>query len=120
LRIEPEALVRRLFKLQTNPGMNGFVEIAQAYSDLLCEGGLNFYQQLIESEWDRLRSCEETGSSEEKRRFERLTELMEDSAKRRGGLESLIETKSHCLNDAEDYLELARLCKRSGEDGLAM
>ncbi len=120
LRIEPEALARRLFKWQTHPGMNGFAEAPKRYSDLLGKKGLKLYQQLIEAEWDRLRSDEGINSSEDQARFARLTELMEDAAKRRGDTEALIEIKSHGLTDAGDYLELARLCKGSGESDLAL
>lgn len=120
LGVEPEALARRLFQWQTHPGMNGFTGISQIYSDLLGRKGLSFYQQLIEAEWDSLRSGGEINCSEDRARFARLTELMEDSAKRRGDLESLIEIKSRCLNDAGDYLELGRLCKRSGDSDLAL
>lgn len=120
LRVEPEALARRLFRWQTHPGMKGFAEAPQTYSDLLGKKGLHFYQQLIEAEWDRLQSGGELNRSEDRARFARLTELMEAAANRRGDLESLIKIKSRCLNDAGDYLELARLCKRSGESELAL
>jgi uncharacterized Zn finger protein len=103
-----------------HPGMNDFNGISQAYADLLGSRGLRFHQQLVEAEWNRLSSVGEMISPEDRAKFERLTELMADEAKRRGDIELLIELKSRGLKKASDYLEIARLCKQSGESDLAL
>ncbi|MGH9844645.1 MAG: SWIM zinc finger family protein [Blastocatellia bacterium] len=124
LPAEPEELAHRLFNWQMHslfpPEMSVCKGMAPAYCDLLGGRGLTLYQQLIEAEWNRLRSVGETASPEDRAKFARLTEMMEDAARRRGDIKSLITIKSHRLNGPIGYLEIARLCKQGGEWELAL
>ncbi|MGH9769511.1 MAG: SWIM zinc finger family protein [Blastocatellia bacterium] len=115
--IAAEALAERLLRWQLSSLAIGAGEVMRRYADKLGRRGRDAYERLVQSEWDRLRS---NGDLIERARFTRLAELLEQLAERHGDIDLLIAVRSHRLEDASGYLEIARLCKRKGRKEIAL
>ncbi len=120
LSIAAESLAARLLRWQVSAPANGLGDVVQRYTDLLGLRGRKEYARLVRSEWDRLRSNGDAVKPDQRPKFERLTELLEQWAEFQGDADLLIAVKSYRLDDASDYLAIARLCKRKGREEAAM
>ncbi|HKR59755.1 MAG TPA: hypothetical protein VJS64_08460 [Pyrinomonadaceae bacterium] len=118
--IPAEALAERLLHWQLSSLAIGAGEAMRRYAGLLGRRGRDAYDRLVQSEWDRLRSNGDLIAPGQRERFMRLSELLEQLAERQGAIDLLIEVRSHRLEDASGYLDLARLCKRKRREDLAL
>lgn len=117
--IAPEAIARRLLDWQLRCGAAARGELTDSYADLLGRQGRKVYQQLAQAEWQRLHADGNAHSAEQRERCARLAALIEHSANKRGDIAALIAIKSRHPSDAGGYLEIARLCRRMGDDAQA-
>ncbi len=117
---DAEALAERLLRWLLTSLAIETSEIMSRYADLLGRQGQDAYVRLVQSEWDRLRSNGDIVVAGQRERFTRLAELLEQLAERQGDIDLLITVRSHRLEDASGYLEIARLCKRKGREELAL
>lgn len=118
--IAAEALAGRLLRWQLSSLAIGTGEVMRRYADLLGRRGRDAYERTVQSEWDRLRSNGDLIAPDQRARFTRLAGLLEQLAERHGDIDLLIAVRSHRLEDASGYLDLARMCKRKRREDLAL
>lgn len=119
--ITTDSLAGRLLEWQLQCPVLARGEVTEEYSNLLGRRGWKAYRQLAQTEWDYLLQTDGNLHSPEQRElYVHLATLMEYLARKRGDAATLIAIKSHSLEDANSYLEIARLCKQTGNEKLAL
>lgn len=98
-----------------------FYNAAARYADVLGEDGLSSYRKLVEAEWEKVPQLSAGQDSSERwgRRYG-LSRIMEDLARRFGGIEDRVAIMSRDLSAAYRYLDIARLHKEAGNSDAAL
>lgn len=118
--IPAASLAQRLLAWQLRCPVLARSEVTERYSDLFGRQGWKAYRRLAQTEWDGVHANGSPRTPEQRERYRCLAALMESLAKQRRDTAALIAIKGRSLKDADDYLEIARLCKRRGDRELAL
>jgi uncharacterized Zn finger protein len=117
-RPDPEALAERLFRMEMTLPMSICSFSAMTYSHILGEPGLRRYRELAEDEWRKIKP-KQNGDSFDGRRW-RITNMMESLARASGNIEELVAIKARDLSSAYDYLAIAEIWAKDGQDDKAL
>jgi uncharacterized Zn finger protein len=120
-RAKPDAaeLARRLFKWALESDWEIFADASATYRDVLGEKGLRIFRESAEAEWKKLPPLAPGKSDFSHRRFA-LTSMMENFARESGNVEDLVEILRKDLSKAYDYLEIAKLYQKAGDQTKAL
>lgn len=121
LRLEPVALARDLFRLETGEPFGTFRGASGAYGHLLGPVGLAEYRRLAEAAWDalpktRVRRGGVLAADEESFARYTLFPILDDFAARDGDMDRRIALRAAGLSQAHDYLRLAEFCLKGGRE----
>lgn len=118
---EPQALARRLFRLELDADYDMFLDAAFTYRKVLGERGLAVYRELAGAEWEKVPELGPGQRDAEGHhgRF-RITRVMEALAKTTGDIEALVAVKSRDLSNEYGYLEIAEIYKAAGKSDTAL
>ncbi len=116
---DPRQMAKRLFLWEINDGY-GIFDISSLYIDQLDEECRREFFCLVKSEWEKLPSLKpgEKGSCGDSRY--RLTNIMENAARKSNSLQELIAVKRKDMSCAFSYLEIAEECRKAKEFELAL
>lgn len=115
---EPKALAARLFRLEMTSDMGICSFSATTYRDALGEEGVQHYRDLAEAEWAKIKPRHSDDAYDSRR--SRLTYLMESLARESGDVEELVAIKSRDLSSSYQYLTIAEIWAKAGQDDKAL
>jgi hypothetical protein len=120
-RPDPVPLARRLFKAEMRSEYGAFSGAAEAYADVLGDGGLAEYRRLAQAQWERVPALG-PGEGDLDARIDRyrITGMMESLARASGDLADLVAVKSRDLSRPHDFLQIAELYRAAGDYESAM
>jgi len=107
---------KRLAERLLRWGMSAAVDVVGKYEDLLGLDGIKEYDRLVRVEWERLRVMIDAGRRDQYSGYERVAEIVERWAEACNDADLAISVRSRRLNEAADYLDLARFCRRKGRE----
>jgi tetratricopeptide (TPR) repeat protein len=120
-RPEPEALARKLFDWEMKSQWDVFYGAARTYARVLGRKGLATYRKLAEPIWAEVPALEpnDKRDSFEHKRFA-VTCIMEALAELSGDIEEQVAVKSRNLSRACDFLQIAEIYRRNGQNDRAL
>jgi len=115
---EPKALAERLFHLETTSSFGICSFGAATYRDALGEDGLRRYRELAEAEWVKIKPRQSNDAYDSHRYL--ITRIMESLARESGDVEELVAIKSRDLSSSYQYLIIAEIWAKAGQDDKAL
>jgi tetratricopeptide (TPR) repeat protein len=120
-RPDPEALARRLFKMEMETEYCSFSGAAQTYRAVLGKKGLESYRRLAEAEWAKVAPL---GPGQKDKdayggRY-RITQIMETLATLTGDVESLVDVMKRDLSSVSRFLGIAEIYKEARRKDAAL
>jgi uncharacterized Zn finger protein len=115
---KPCALAERLFRMEMTLPIGICSFSATTYSHVLGEQGLRRYRELATVEWQKIKP-KQSGDNFEDHRW-RITRIMESLAMASGDVEELVAIKARDLAYTHDYLNIAEIWAKAGQDDKAL
>jgi uncharacterized Zn finger protein len=115
---EPKALAERLFHLETTSSFGICSFGATTYCNVLGEEGLRRYRELAEAEWAKIKPRQSDDAYDSHRYL--ITSIMESLARVSGDVEELVAIKSRDLSSSYQYLTIAEIWSKAGQDDKAL
>nr|CRH06485.1 Protein of unknown function. Containing zinc ion binding domain [Candidatus Magnetococcus massalia] len=121
-KLDPVLLAEQLFEWELGSAWGIFYHAAETYAAVLGESGLARYRALTEAAWASVKAVgpgERDSGRFNSKRF-RITSMMESLAKSTGDVEQLVAIKSRDLSHAYNYLTIAEIYRKDGQEEKAL
>lgn len=118
---DPAQLAGKLLDWEFRIEGDTFYNAAMLYADVLGDEGLEAYRELVQVEWEKVPQLNPGQEASERwgKRY-KLSRVMEELARRFGGIEDRVAILSRDLSSAYCYLQIANVCKEAGDDNAAL
>lgn len=119
---DPVVLADRLFAWELRTSWDTFYHAAETYADVLGDAGLARYRKLTEEAWAKVKTLgpgERDANRYDSKRF-RITSMMESLAKASNDVEELVAIKSRDLSHQYNFLVIAEIYLKDGQDDIAL
>lgn len=115
-RPDPVALAERLFQRELEQTWETIDSAYETYGVVLGAEGRRHYRMLAESEWEKIPPVKSESVRAYNEREERLRTIMESLARSSRDVEDVARIREKYLTNISDYLDLAYLYKKAGND----